>query len=43
MNRKVDERKPLHNGTGLFQTLCGLKVRELYEAIAETEVAAASA
>jgi len=26
-----------NNGTGLFQTLCGLKVRELYEAIAETE------
>eukprot|EP00227_Mantoniella_beaufortii_P002667 CAMPEP_0197613516 /NCGR_PEP_ID=MMETSP1326-20131121/59058_1 /TAXON_ID=1155430 /ORGANISM="Genus nov. species nov., Strain RCC2288" /LENGTH=385 /DNA_ID=CAMNT_0043182379 /DNA_START=687 /DNA_END=1844 /DNA_ORIENTATION=- len=29
-----------NNGTGLFQTLVGLKVRELYEAIAETEVVA---
>jgi len=29
-----------NNGTGLFQTLVGLKVRSLYEAIAETEVVA---
>jgi len=29
-----------NNGTGLFQTLVGLKVRELYEQIAETEVVA---
>jgi phosphoribulokinase len=31
-----------NNGTGLFQTLCGLKVRELYERIAETEVVVAA-
>ena len=30
------------NGTGLFQTLCGLKVRELYERIAETEIVVAA-
>jgi len=29
-----------NNGTGFFQTLVGLKVRELYEKIAETEVVA---
>merc|ERR1711906_49133 len=31
-----------NNGTGLFQTLCGLKVRELYERISEKEVVAAA-
>ena len=31
-----------NNGTGLFQTLCGLKVRELYERIAETEIVVAA-
>ena len=31
-----------NNGTGLFQTLCGLKVRELYERIAEKEVVVAA-
>ena len=30
-----------NNGTGFFQTLVGLKVRELYEKIAETEVVVA--
>ena len=30
------------NGTGLFQTLCGLKVRELYERSAETEIVVAA-
>ena len=29
-----------NNGTGFFQTLVGLKVRELYEKISETEVVA---
>ncbi len=28
------------NGTGLFQTLCGLKIREVYESITQKEVAA---
>jgi phosphoribulokinase len=31
-----------NNGTGLFQTLCGLKVRELYERISEKEVVTAA-
>ena len=31
-----------NNGTGLFQTLCGLKVRELYGRIAETEIVVAA-
>jgi phosphoribulokinase len=29
-----------NNGTGLFQTIVGLKVREVYEKITESEVAA---
>lgn len=28
------------NGTGMFQTLIGLKIREVYERITQTEVAA---
>jgi phosphoribulokinase len=32
-----------NNGTGLFQTLCGLKVRAKYEALSKKEVAAVSA
>ena len=31
------------NGTGLFQTLVGLKIREVYERITETEMAPVSA
>merc|ERR1711924_460235 len=31
------------NGTGLFQTLAGLKIREVYERITETEMAPVSA
>jgi len=31
------------NGTGLFQTLVGLKIREVYERITETTVAPVSA
>jgi phosphoribulokinase len=31
-----------NNGTGLFQTLCGLKVRELYERISEKEIVVAA-
>jgi hypothetical protein len=31
------------NGTGLFQTICGLKIREVYEKIVKKEVAAVSA
>jgi phosphoribulokinase len=27
-----------NNGTGLFQTIIGLKVRDLYEQVAKTEV-----
>lgn len=29
------------NGTGLFQTIVGLKIREVYEAVVETSVKAA--
>lgn len=31
------------NGTGLFQTICGLKIREVYEKIVKKEVASVSA
>ena len=31
------------NGTGLFQTICGLKIREVYEKIVKEEVASVSA
>ena len=31
------------NGTGLFQTIVGLKIREVYERITETTVAPVSA
>lgn len=27
-----------NNGTGLFQTICGLKLREVYEALVQQEV-----
>lgn len=27
-----------NNGTGLFQTICGLKLREVYEALIQQEV-----
>lgn len=30
-----------NNGTGLFQTIAGLKIREVYERCIETQVAAA--
>jgi phosphoribulokinase len=32
-----------NNGTGLFQTVCGLKIREVYERITEKTVAPVSA
>jgi len=32
-----------NNGTGLFQTICGLKVREVYERITQKEVASVAA
>jgi phosphoribulokinase len=30
-----------NNGTGLFQTIVGLKIREVYEKVVKKEVAAA--
>ena len=29
-----------NNGTGLFQTICGLKIRETYEKVTKKEVSA---